>query len=62
MMTKQKRSLVDISRTLNRPMVTFAAVAIALFLGLMKFPFVQHLRPIGDFYIALLQMCVLPFC
>lgn len=61
MMTKQKRSLVDISRTLNRPMVTFAAVAIALFLGLMKFPFVQHLRPIGDFYIALLQMCVLPF-
>ena len=38
-----------------------AAVAIALILGTMQTPLVKYLRPIGDFYVALLQMCVLPF-
>ena len=42
-------------------MVTLSAVAVAIILGWMKAPFVQHLRPIGEFYVALLQMCVLPF-
>ena len=41
--------------------MTLSAVAIALILGWMKAPFVQHLRPVGEFYVALLQMCVLPF-
>jgi proton glutamate symport protein len=36
-------------------------VAVALLLGTMHVPFVQYLRPLGDLYIALLQMCVLPF-
>ena len=27
----------------------------------MQTPLVKYLRPIGDFYVALLQMCVLPF-
>jgi len=27
----------------------------------MRFSFLQYLKPVGDFYIALLQMCVLPF-
>ena len=27
----------------------------------MRLPFLQYLRPVGDFYIALLQICVLPF-
>jgi Na+/H+-dicarboxylate symporter len=30
-------------------------------LGASRHPSVQYLRPIGDFYLALLQMCVLPF-
>ena len=42
-------------------MVTLAAVALALVLGMTHAPFVQYLRPLGDFYVALLQMCVLPF-
>lgn len=29
--------------------------------GTMRLPFLQYLRPIGDFCIALLQICVLPF-
>jgi Na+/H+-dicarboxylate symporter len=41
--------------------VTVGAVAIALVLGASRHPFVQYLRPIGNFYLALLQMCVLPF-
>lgn len=41
--------------------MTLGAVAIALALGATQWPALQYLRPIGDFYIALLQMCVLPF-
>lgn len=60
-MLQSNLTLVDLSRRLNRPLVTLAAVALALGLGLMKLPWLEQLRPIGDFYIALLQMCVLPF-
>ena len=41
--------------------MTLSAVTIALILGWTKTPFVQYLRPVGEFYVALLQMCVLPF-
>ena len=54
-------SLTKLSRSINRPSITLCAVAIALVLGGMRAPFVEYLRPIGDFYVALLQMCVLPF-
>lgn len=54
-------SLANFSRTVNRPSITIAAVGLGLGLGLMRFPFLQYLRPVGDFYVALLQMCVLPF-
>jgi proton glutamate symport protein len=54
-------SLKALSRSINRPSVTLAAIALALVLGAMQFPFLQYLRPIGDFYIALLRICVLPF-
>ena len=54
-------SIVALSRSINRPTVTIAAVAVALVLGMLHVPFVQYLRPIGDFYVALLQICVLPF-
>jgi len=41
--------------------VTLGAVVIALVLGATRHPFVQYLRPVGEFYVAILQMCVLPF-
>jgi Na+/H+-dicarboxylate symporter len=50
-----------LSRSINRPAVTVGAVVLALALGATRWPALQSLRPVGDFYIALLQMCVLPF-
>ena len=54
-------SVTALSRSVNRPAITLAAVAVALALGATRHPYLQYLRPFGDFYIALLQMCVLPF-
>ncbi len=54
-------SLKALSRTVNQPAITLSAVVLALALGAMRLPFLEHLRPIGDFYIDLLQICVLPF-
>ena len=54
-------SLKALSRSINRPSITLAAIVLALALGVMRLPFLQYLRPVGDFYIALLQICVLPF-
>src|SRR5215467_10496591 len=48
-------------RSINQPAITLAAIVLALVLGVMRLPFLQYLRPVGDFYIALLQICVLPF-
>jgi Na+/H+-dicarboxylate symporter len=41
--------------------VTLSAIAVALILGAMRLPFLQDIRPLGDFYVALLKICVLPF-
>ena len=46
---------------MNRPSVTLSAIVIALALGATRLPFLQDLRPLGDFYIAILKICVLPF-
>jgi proton glutamate symport protein len=54
-------SLKALAQSVNRPSITLAAIVIALVLGAMRFPFLQYLRPVGDFYIALLKICVLPF-
>src|SRR5262245_52654356 len=54
-------SLKALSRSVNRPAITLTAIALALVLGALRLPFLQYLRPVGDFYIALLQICVLPF-
>src|SRR5215510_10046501 len=54
-------SLKALSRSINRPAITLTAIVLALVLGTMRLPFLEYLRPIGDFYIALLQICVLPF-
>ena len=53
--------LKALSRSINRPAITLGALLLALMLGAMRLPFLQYVRPIGDFYIALLQICVLPF-
>ncbi|HEY1269263.1 MAG TPA: cation:dicarboxylase symporter family transporter [Candidatus Binatia bacterium] len=50
-----------LSRSINRPSITLAAVVLALMLGALRPPFLDYLRPVGDFYIALLHICVLPF-
>ena len=55
------RSLKAWSRAVNRPAITLLAIALALILGSLRLPFLQYLRPVGDFYVALLQICVLPF-
>jgi proton glutamate symport protein len=57
----RKFKLSGASRYLNKPQVTLAAVAIAIALGLSRLPMVETLRPIGETYLALLQMSVLPF-
>jgi Na+/H+-dicarboxylate symporter len=49
------------SKAVNSPSMSIAAILIGIALGLARLPFVQQLKPIGDFYVALLQMCVLPF-
>jgi Na+/H+-dicarboxylate symporter len=46
---------------LNKPLTVLGSVAIAFALGTSGWRFVELLRPIGDLYVALLQMCVLPF-
>jgi proton glutamate symport protein len=63
-MTDERRRRIDfkeLAHSINRPWITIAAVVIACALGASRHPLVQYLRPIGDFYLALLQMCVLPF-
>jgi proton glutamate symport protein len=58
---KKKLTAAAISRFQSKPLVTLTAVVIAIALGLSKEPFVESLRPIGETYLALLQMSVLPF-
>src|SRR5690242_14734543 len=53
--------LANLSKTINRPWISISAVVVAVFLGMMQFPFLKYLQPVGDFYVGLLQMCVLPF-
>ncbi len=58
---ENSKSFAAISRAFSHPSVTITAVVIALALGIMRAPYLQYLRPLGEFYLALLQMCVLPF-
>jgi Na+/H+-dicarboxylate symporter len=60
-MTISKPLLKDVARWLNHPVTVLAAVALALVIGTSGGPVAEALRPIGDLYVALLQMCVLPF-
>src|SRR5262245_25878398 len=56
-----ENSLKALSRSINRQAITVTAIVLALVLGSQRLPFLEYLRPVGDFYIALLQICVLPF-
>jgi len=60
-MTRAGPFLKTMTRWLNQPLTVLGSVAIVLLLGTSGWSFVESLRPIGDLYIALLQMCVLPF-
>lgn len=60
-MAPAQSKMSALARLMNHPAVTLAAAAFALVLGSTRAPFVQYLRPFGDFYLAFLQMCVLPF-
>jgi len=53
--------LATLSNIINRPSVSISAVVLAIWLGTMQFSFLNYLQPFGEFYIGLLQMCVLPF-
>jgi proton glutamate symport protein len=53
--------LKNLAYWLNQPLTVIGAVILALVLGVSGGPVVESLRPIGDLYVALLQMCVLPF-
>lgn len=54
-------SFTNLSKKINRPSITIAAIILGVWLGYMQFPFLKYLRPVGEFYISLLQICVLPF-
>jgi Na+/H+-dicarboxylate symporter len=53
--------LATLSKSINRPWITISAVILGVWLGVAQFSFLTHLQPIGEFYVALLQMCILPF-
>lgn len=53
--------LGKIATALNRPAVLVAAIVLGVGLGLLRVPLLEHLQPVGEFYVALLQICVLPF-
>ena len=61
MIFQKSSSLTNLSKQINRPLFTIIAVIVGVWLGYMQFPFLKYLRPIGEFYVALLQICVLPF-
>lgn len=54
-------SVGSIALALNRPAVLIGAIVVGVGLGLLRLPLLEHLQPVGEFYIALLQICVLPF-
>jgi Na+/H+-dicarboxylate symporter len=53
--------MLALSKAINRPSVSISAVVFAIWLGVMNFSFLKYLQPLGDMYVGLMQMCVLPF-
>jgi Na+/H+-dicarboxylate symporter len=54
-------SLASLAKTVNRPLIAMASILLGVGLGMLRLPFLKYLQPVGDFYAALLQICVLPF-
>ena len=42
-------------------MIAIAAILLGIGLGMLRLPFLKYLQPVGDLYVGLLQICVLPF-
>jgi Na+/H+-dicarboxylate symporter len=59
--TPSTLTLAKLAKTVNRPSIAMAAILLGVGLGILRLPFVAYLQPVGDFYVALLQICVLPF-
>ena len=57
----KKFTVKDFVNTINKPLYTLGFVALAIVIGFSGSPAVEYLRPVGDLYLALLQMLVLPF-
>lgn len=53
--------MLALSKVINRPAVSISAALLAIWLGAMNFSFLKYLQPLGDVYVGLMQMCVLPF-
>jgi Na+/H+-dicarboxylate symporter len=60
-LTKRKYTVKDFVTTINKPLFTLGFVVLAILIGFSGSPAVEYLRPVGDLYLALLQMLVLPF-
>ena len=60
-LTSRKFSMKNFIATINKPLYTLGFVALSIVIGLSGSPLVEYLRPVGDLYLALLQMLVLPF-
>ncbi len=50
-----------LTKVANRPSVAIVSVLLGLAIGLSRSPHVVLLKPFGEFYLALLQICILPF-
>jgi Na+/H+-dicarboxylate symporter len=57
----KKFTVKDFVTTINKPLFTLGFVVLAILIGFSGSPAVEYLRPVGDLYLALLQMLVLPF-
>jgi len=57
----KKFTVKDFVNTINKPLYTLGFVVLAIVIGFSGSPAIEYLRPVGDLYLALLQMLVLPF-
>jgi Na+/H+-dicarboxylate symporter len=60
-MAKTESFGTRLKRWMNHPLTIVGSVVVACALGVSGWPFIDALRPIGDIYIGLLKMIVLPF-
>jgi Na+/H+-dicarboxylate symporter len=54
-------SITTASTILRAPWVTIGSLFVAIALGLTRSSYLEYLKPVSEFYVAILQMAVLPF-